>query len=533
MVSVRHRIRRLTAAMVVGCVLLCSGCQPDTGKDAHFNLPLSGEPRQLDPQVSADAPSREVTMALFEGLTRIGKDGAIQPAAAEKWEISKDGCTYTFTLRNNIWSDGEPVRAADFVYGFRRAADPVTGSPLATRLQNIAGAPAVISGKKAPATLGVTATDDNTLVIRLQKADEQFLQMLATPPFFPCRQDFFESCKGRYGLETEYVLGNGPFVLSSWKHGTSLYLKRNEQYADVAAICPASVRFRIGEEVDGLTALQKGTLDIAPLPDAAAVMAATQNGMTVLSNPDTLYALWFNCEHSVLQQAAVRTALRDAVEWDTIYEELNPATHQSADGYITPCGVLPDGSVYRRAENAHIPTLSSKAEQRLKAALGDTPCPSLTLLCAETDLTIAQDILQSWQKHLKVYFQLETVPKEQLSARLKAGNYQMVLGNMTAVDATALSVLESFGKDADSGNYARFADATFEKQLAATKKAPTRKNLEMLEKRLYDTAPCVPIAYVNTAYGVRKTVSGLTTHAFAGGRFGTRFDFFSACKRED
>lgn len=533
MVSVRHRIQRLTAAMAVGCVLLCGGCQPDTGKDAHFNLPLIAEPRQLDPQVSADAPSREITMALFEGLTRLDENGEVQPAAAKKWDISKDGRTYTFTLRENTWSDGVAVRAADFVYGFRRAADPATGSPLATRLQNIAGAAAVISGKKAPATLGVTAPDDNTLVIRLQKADASFLQALATPPFFPCRQDFFESCKGRYGLETEYVLSNGPFVLSSWKHGTSLYLKRNESYADATAIHPASVRFRVGEEANGPAALQNGTLDIAPLPDAAAIATATQDGMTVFSHPDTLYALWFNCEHSVLQNPAVRTALRSAVEWDTVYEKLNPATHQVAEGYVTPCGVLADGSAYRTVENARLPYLSANAEQRLKAALGDTSCPSLTLLCAEEELAVAQEILQSWQKHLQVYFQLETVSKAQLTVRLKAGNYQMALGTATASDADALCAFEGFSTAAEGGNYAQFTDTTFEKQLAAAKKAPTRKNLETMEKRLFDTAPCVPIAYVNTAYGLRKTVRGLTAHAFAGGRFGARFDFFKALKHED
>ena len=154
-------IRRVAAMLL--CAALCltaCGCQPESPYDKNFRLPLSGEPKQLDPQMCADDASRTVVLALFEGLTRLDDVGIPVAGAAASWEVSEDGLIYTFTLGDSRWSDGTAVTAADFVYGIRRAADPATRSPLAYLTKGIVNASAVIAGKKAPDTLGVTALED-------------------------------------------------------------------------------------------------------------------------------------------------------------------------------------------------------------------------------------------------------------------------------------------------------------------------------------------------------------------------------------
>lgn len=531
MVTGQKLWRRLIALTAVGCFLLCLvGCR-ETGINGSFSLPLAKEPRQLDPQVSDDAASVEVLMALFEGLTRLDEAGEIQPAAAQRWEITENGLCYTFTLREAVWSDGTPVTAQDFVYGIQRAADPATGSPLRERLSGIAGAEAVLAGTQAVQQLGVTAADAQTLVIRLQEPDNTFLRALSSPPFFPCQETFFQACKGHYGLERDYVLGNGPFTLKRWTHGSSLTLVRNDTYWEAGTVAPASVRYVIDNGSSRLSALTAGTVDVAPLSSKQEVTAAKATGMQVTVLNDTLYGLWFNCSLPVLNSAAVRTALRDAVEWSAVEADLTDGM-QCATGYVVPDSVLADATVYRTAENAHRFATAADAAQRFKKALGGAECPQFTLLCTEEELVIARDIVQSWQKNLSLYFHLETVSADTRDARLKAGNYQLALGSLTPGGEAAADTLECFSSTARAGNYARFQSTGCDTQIAAARDG-TRAQAEAAEAALLAQCPMVPIAFVSNYYGVSYCVEGLVIRPFNGGRHGAVFGYRSAKKTEE
>ena len=217
----RRRLRRLAAALCMAVLLVAAGCSKASPRGKAFYLPLSAEPRQLDPQVSTDAASVTVVAALFEGLTRLDEDGAAVPGAAE-WTVSGDGLTYTFTLRDSMWSDGTAVTAQDFVFGMQRSVLPTTRSTLASQLFCIRGARAISEGKQGAETLGVTAPDSRTVVITLTEPDAAFPEKAAATPFMPCNRAFFESTDGRYGLEQEFVLTNGPFSLKRWSHSRSL-----------------------------------------------------------------------------------------------------------------------------------------------------------------------------------------------------------------------------------------------------------------------------------------------------------------------
>lgn len=518
--------RRLAALLTAGCLLSClAGCG-DKGRDGRLGLPLSGEPRQIDPQVSGDAPSLEVEMALFEGLTRLENDGAPVPGAAEHWEISPDGLTYTFTLREATFSDGTPVTAYDFVYGIRRAADPALSSPLAEKLKNIQGAPAVLNGKAGTAALGVTAPDSHTLVIRLSQADSGFLTALASPPFFPCNEAFFLRSQGHYGLEKEYVLGNGPFVLTRWLHGTSLLLTRSETYAEHADIAPQSVRYYV--LTDSAVAYEKltaGTLSAAALTDPTRITAARAAGYTMVTLTDTLYGLWFNCMKAPLSTAAVRTALRDAVQWDAVHDTLAELGRSPATGYVVPDSVLRDGSPYRTAENALTPTTRTGAADRLKTALAGETCPQLTLLCAEEDVELARDLIQSWQKNLTLYFNIEAVSAAVRDTRLAAGNYEIVLGLLTVRDDEAAALLGCFAGSAATGNYARFQNDTCDRAIQAARQSGSRADVAAAERLIYEQAPCVPVAFLCTEYAVDPAVESLEIRPFSGGKFGAVFGF--------
>ena len=145
-----------------------AGCREKTDPiyEQTIQYNLESEPSSLDPQIADDQSAQIVIMSLFEGLTRIGPDGEAQPGVAERWEHNGDYTAFTFYLREDAcWTDEDetPVTAADFVFAFRRALNPGTGSDLGRTLTCIANGQQVLDGQADPSELGVTALDSKTL----------------------------------------------------------------------------------------------------------------------------------------------------------------------------------------------------------------------------------------------------------------------------------------------------------------------------------------------------------------------------------
>lgn len=145
----------------------------------------------------------------------------------------------------------------------QRAVSPQTGSPLASQLFIIQNAQEVNEGKRPVSDLAVRAVDEDTLTITLTQPDPEFPERLAGTPFMPCNEAFFTYTAGRYGLEKEYVLTNGPFLLTAWNHGKSLLLNKNENFHEKEDVYPSSVRYVIGSAEDSGDALLAGSLDAA------------------------------------------------------------------------------------------------------------------------------------------------------------------------------------------------------------------------------------------------------------------------------
>ena len=146
-----------------------------------------GEPDSLDPHVAVAAPALIVNNDLFESLLTLDARGRPVPGAAERYEVSPDGLTYTFTLRRGLtYSDGRPITAADFVWSMRRLADPATaGTGLAAWIDLIDGGRAVLRGERPPESLGVSASDARTVRIRLALPAPYFPSIVAFPVFAP------------------------------------------------------------------------------------------------------------------------------------------------------------------------------------------------------------------------------------------------------------------------------------------------------------------------------------------------------------
>lgn len=258
----------LAAAMVFSFV----GCKKSGPKNANktINYNLSSEPATLDPQIAVDTSSITVIQALFEGLARLDAQGKAQPGAAESWQANSDSTQFTFHLRSAKWSDKDfgNVTAADFVYAFRRALDPKTGSATCSQMYCIKNAKQIHAGKLAVEQLGVTAKDNKTLVVNLEYSCPDFPILTAQAVYMPCNEKFFSGTSGRYGLEPKYTISNGPFSIDGpygWDHGKTLRLARSAAYAGQSKVLPSGISFSIGTISNSIDALKDKTVDAAPI----------------------------------------------------------------------------------------------------------------------------------------------------------------------------------------------------------------------------------------------------------------------------
>jgi oligopeptide transport system substrate-binding protein len=187
------------------------------------------EPPQLDGTRATDVSSSFVLGHIMEGLLRLDEHGDIAPGVAESWEIEPTRAV--FHLRSNaLWSDGQPVTAQDFVFGWRKVVDPATASEYAFIMYPIRNAEAISKGELKTETLGVRAVDDRTLEVEFQQPIAYFDKLATFKTYFPIRQDFYERRKDRYGADAEDLLFNGPFTLARWVHGAHLRFEKSATY---------------------------------------------------------------------------------------------------------------------------------------------------------------------------------------------------------------------------------------------------------------------------------------------------------------
>ncbi|NND36812.1 MAG: peptide ABC transporter substrate-binding protein, partial [Gammaproteobacteria bacterium] len=221
------------------------------------------EPQTLDPHRGEGVPSANLHRDLFEGLTIEAPDGRVIPGVAESWEVSEDGTVYMFRLRRNAkWSNGEPVTAHDFEFGFRRSVDPMTLSNYSSILEPIVNATEVIRGEKPPEELGVEAVDDYTFVIRLNGPTPYLPGLLNHSTTYPVNRKNIEEFGSKF-IRGGNLVSNGAYQLVEWIPQSYIQLVRNEHYWDNDNTTIDTVYYYPTENQDSeLKRFRAGELDI-------------------------------------------------------------------------------------------------------------------------------------------------------------------------------------------------------------------------------------------------------------------------------
>ncbi len=230
-------MKKLTLLLIVPFVLAisCSRGNDDSTADITnkntINVNIGNEPPSLDWSLATDSTSFTILNNIMEGLTTFGDTFLPEPSLAESWEISEDGRTYTFKIRDNIyWTDGVPLKAGDFEYSWKRILNPATGGHYAYFLFDIQNAEEYNTGDlKDPDKVGVKALDDKTLEVTLKRRASYFPSLLTFMSTFPMRKDVVET-HGLKWTEPQNIVTLGPYKLSSWKHHDRLALTKNPGY---------------------------------------------------------------------------------------------------------------------------------------------------------------------------------------------------------------------------------------------------------------------------------------------------------------
>jgi len=465
------------AALLLAALLLLplAACSKDTGDGKVISYPIDTAPRRLDPAIAGTAEELLVINNCFEGLVRQDADGTLAPGAAKSWEISPDGLTYTFRLReDNRWKPhpaeakqllGEEaynafdtrVTAEDFRFGLARALDPATKSPGADALYAIKNARAVHEGKKRPEELGVEARELFTLVITLERPSATFLYALTHSAAMPCNQAYFEATKGRYGLSPRHLLCNGPLYLSSLG-GNLARLRRNDGYREDWATGPAAVNLRVQPSME--TRLQylgeEDGYDAVPVPAALLADGEADAYESVLLQNAAL-SLLFNCGGTPLNDTKLRAALCAALD--------TAALGMPAPGALLTDGLRVGGEGYRALAGLPrgIAHDMDRARQLLKECGLDGKL-RLTLLCAPQHDTLLRRVLQQWQSLLGLTLEarIETLEPEELLGRLRGGDYDIALAALPMGSSSALEALRGLAESGGAGNWMRYSSNTLD-----------------------------------------------------------------------
>ncbi len=223
----------------------------------------------LDTNLATDGDSFEIIADCIDGLTQMDAEGAAIPAIAESWDVSDDGMTYTFHLRDDaVWSNGEPVTANDFVFAWKLAmtANVEYNYMFDSSVGSVKNAHAILHEGADPDTLGVTAVDDKTLQVELDNPVSFFPSLMYFPTFYPINQAFYESCgDGEYGTSPSTFLSNGAFILSDYTPGTaSMTVTKNPDYYDADKVSLDSITYQVVQASDqALNGFRSKNLDIS------------------------------------------------------------------------------------------------------------------------------------------------------------------------------------------------------------------------------------------------------------------------------
>ncbi|WP_025681416.1 peptide ABC transporter substrate-binding protein [Paenibacillus massiliensis] len=478
-----------------------------------------GEPYTLDPAFASDTTSYWIIDNLYEGLYGYDKEGKVVEAAASNVDISEDGKTYTFTIRDGAqWSNGDPLTAQDFEYAWKRVLNPETAAYDPSSFYYIKGAEEYNTGKGKVEDVGITATDDRTLKVELKSPLSFFPTIAVGRAYLPVNRAVVEQ-NDKWAAEAETLVGNGPFIVQDWKHNEEIVLGKNDSYWSKDLITLDTITFKMVQDSTTYYQMYKtGDLDlILSLP--VDTIDQEKSNQEYLSHPSfSVYTYSFNVNEKPFNNKKIRQAFSYAIDREALANNVTKAGEVPAYGYVPYGTTAPSGKDFR--EEATVKYYEYNVEQAKKLLTeglqeeGLTELPPVTFKYNTNDKhkKVAEAVQEMLKENLGVQVQLENQEWGTYIDTFKQKNFQAARMGWVGNYLDPLGVLGHYTSD-NSNNFTNWSNAAYDQliQESTYEQDPQKRFTQLHEAEgiLLDELPIMNLLFSADTALVSPKVDGI------------------------
>ena len=472
-------------------------------------------PETLDPALNSAIDGANMIITAFEGLLIVDENNQIQPGQAESYEVSDDGLTWTFHLREGLkWSDGTDLDANDFVYTYKRVADPNTAAPYsATAVGMIAGYDEAMNGD--PDALQVEAPDALTFVVHLSYPCTYFDKLAAFATLSPVQQETIEANGDSWATAPETYVSNGPYYMTDWTVGQQIVFTKNPYYKggwDSSKIVSDTITFLLMEDsTAAYTAYTTGQAQLVkdvPTEEIPSLTKAEDGGDFYVDPIMGTYYLSMNDQIEPFNDVNVRKALSLAIDREYVANTLMQGTYSPAYKLTGPGITDADGSAYMDKSSAEwIPEDYETAKKMAQDALaeagypGGEGFPTITYSTNDSGYhkAVAEYLQQCYKDVLGINLEVEVVEWSSFTPQRRAGDYEMARNGWVFDYNDPSSMLELF-MTGNGNNDGKYSNPEYDQMMENTKIADKTErfaNLHAAEEIAMEDYAMIPVAYYN------------------------------------
>ncbi|MEE1187119.1 MAG: peptide ABC transporter substrate-binding protein [Acutalibacteraceae bacterium] len=516
------RILALVAALVMVFALF-TGCSKTSSSEKILTIQLGPNPETIDPALNSSVDGGNMLLFAFDCLLNIDENNEVVAGAAETWDVSDDGLVWTFNLREGLkWSDGSDLTAEDFVYSWKRVADPKTAAPYGeTVLGMVEGWDEAVAGNTD--ALKVEAKDAKTFVVTLSHPCAYFDKLAAFATLSPVNKATIEANGDAWAISPESYICNGPFYIKEWVSGSYILFAKNENYRDKDRVKLDGIKCLLIEDPNAAYAAYKNgeALMIKDVPTGE-ISALKENSDFYVDPIMGTYYLSLNNTLKQFSDARVRKALSLAIDREYVANTIMEGTYLPAEGYVGTGIVDYDGSQFMDNANNSKPYFdNSNYEANLEEAkklLAEAGYPNgegfPTITYSTNDMgyhkAVAQYLQDAW-KQLGINTKVDVVEWASFTPMRRAGDYETSRNGWVLDYNDPSNILELFistnGNNDGKYNNPKF-DALMEKAAKETDPKTRFGYLHQAEDLMIEDMACIPIAYYSDFYLQSEKITG-------------------------
>lgn len=468
---------------------VANNAQQTATKSFDLNVCVASEPQTIDPALNSAVDGAIMAQHFFEGLMKWADSGkpvndkgnmnyaelVNGQASSYQKVVNDDGTvTYTFKIRPDAkWSDGKAVTANDFVYSWRRLADPNTAADYCYMIDMVKGYAEVNSGEADPSTLAVSAPDASTFEVVLTYDCPYFLEICAFPAAFPVREDVVSAEPDTWTTSngSKNYITNGPWKMAEWVHDSYIKMVPNEYHYDVANLGPDSITFRLMADSNAMLAGFRSNdlqyINQVPVDETPSLIASGE--LDIVDYIGTYYVS-YQTQAEPFDDWRVRKAFTLTIDSKYIVEQITQSGQVPATGFV-PAGVYdanPTGDDFRTVggdywEAPLTDEIYQKNCEEARQLLADAGYPNgegfpvVTYLYNTGDAhkAVGEALQQMWQKALNVTVQLQNQEWNAFLETRKNGDFQVARNGWIADYNDPISFLDMWltGGGNNDGQY--------------------------------------------------------------------------------